>query len=269
MLINPFDSSMANTEGFARTYDARKPPTPPPATPDPTRMANPSVGTNPDSSRMANDTVGINPNASRLANRSVGINPRATGLANHECFWRGGLVRLQTEIVVGIGWLAVFQRQAGATEATGLCEDRAAGDRDFGHDRMRAVLRVDEDVLGQRHITEVERFEAAQHIGVGRSSNRERAGDACDASKSAKAPSNPRVKHVAIPAQSVSVAVHAVADAVTLQSLMGLKPARNYCGPFGSTSTIRAVGFERSTSNGCGVSTNEWLPAASRAANRT
>lgn len=71
MLINPFDSSMANTEGFARTYDAGKPPTPPLTTPDPTRMANPSVGTVPDPSGLANHSVGTAPNPTHLANRRV------------------------------------------------------------------------------------------------------------------------------------------------------------------------------------------------------
>lgn len=41
-----------------------------------------------------------------------------------------------------------------------------------------------------------------------------------------------------------------------------------YCRPLASTSTMRAVGLARSTSSGCGVSTNDVFPAASRAITR-
>ena len=73
---------MANTEGFARTYDARKPPTSPSARPRPTAMTNPPVGTLPHPSREPNRSLGTTPNPSRMANRSVGISPDPGRMAN-------------------------------------------------------------------------------------------------------------------------------------------------------------------------------------------
>jgi len=60
---------MANRRVGTRTYDDWKPPTSPFATPDPTRMANPSVGTNPDPSGLANRSVGTSPNPTRKTNQ--------------------------------------------------------------------------------------------------------------------------------------------------------------------------------------------------------
>jgi|GEM_PF-5662876 len=65
---NPFGSGMANTEGFARTYDDSKPPTSPFARPHPRAKTNRQVGIIPDPSRMANLPVGSSPNPTRMAN---------------------------------------------------------------------------------------------------------------------------------------------------------------------------------------------------------
>lgn len=73
---------MANTQGFARTYDVSKPPTSPLARPHPTAMTNPPVGTSPDPARMANFPVSTFPDRARMANRSVGAFPHLGCLAN-------------------------------------------------------------------------------------------------------------------------------------------------------------------------------------------
>ena len=68
MVINPFDSSMATDERFARTYDVWKPLTSPFARPHPTAMTNPPVGTLPHPSRKPNRSLGTTPNPTRMAN---------------------------------------------------------------------------------------------------------------------------------------------------------------------------------------------------------
>jgi len=75
VVIYPFGSGMANTEGFARTYDDSKPPTSSFARPRPPAKTNRPVGIIPDPNRMANRRVSTSPNPSRMANRSVGISP--------------------------------------------------------------------------------------------------------------------------------------------------------------------------------------------------
>ena len=79
MSITPFGSGMANTEGFARTYDDSKPPTSPFARPHPPAKTDRPVGIIPDPSRMANPPVGSSPHPIGLASghRFGCLNPDA------------------------------------------------------------------------------------------------------------------------------------------------------------------------------------------------
>ena len=72
MFINPFGSGMANTEGFARTYDDSKPPTSSFARPRPPAKTNRPVGIIPAPNRKPN----------RKPNRSVGSSPHPICLAS-------------------------------------------------------------------------------------------------------------------------------------------------------------------------------------------